>query len=761
MATKLALSMTASLSAAGLRSGADEGAAALAKLGNASQATFEKLNQFGGGNAAAAAAASQLATDFGFLSSAFRTGQITAAQYADELAKLNDAAGEQTSAFGEGQAMTARFATEHEKAAAQIANVEKLLGMGAISQTTYNRAMAEFSGQNASFAAASKAAAKAESERAAVMSRGETLTRSVETETERYDRTMADLNAMLKAGAITQETFNRAAAKAAGDITKAGVAAEQTENKMHGLTTAVRTIAAIEIGRVFASAARSIIGAGQSAVAYAQNVANAVDATNDLSKRVGIGVEQLQGLQMAAKLAGVGDATMAFQKLAVAIGKAGESDKAQETFARLGVNFAELQAMEPEEQFKTISAAIAKLPTEAERAAAAVAMFGKAGVTLLPLMGENLDEVNAKMRRLGGVVSEDQTNAIATMNDQLDWTKAAFDGIVGQVVGNLAPAVTSLVDDMLSFVEAYESASGVSGGSGIADTITQALFDGADWLGETFDWGVNQLFEFADGFASAIAVMEGVAQTFEFVGQLLYGGFKLFEIVGNLLTAGFGKLLEGLGSWVSSDLEAAGKELAAQGVAAAKANAAAIDRIGMGDEVAGPVTTGRRAAAAARSAYESRNDPERQAKRDAARAERDARVAADRQAAEQERLDKQIADARAANEKALADARKRDENQQRKRGDDIAKAEDRVTQAGSFRVEAQNVLSRSASEALNAADIRSSEGISQFLGLASGREDPAIEEYRKQYGELVGIRAELVALRAEPVSIIGPGAGGV
>lgn len=570
---------------------------------------------------------------------------------------------------------------------------------------------------------------------------------------------MATKLALSMTASLSAAGLKSGANEGAAALAKLGNASQDTFGKLNKFGSAVQTIAAIEVGRVFVDMTQSIVGAGRSAVAYAQNVANAVDATNDLSKRVGIGVEQLQGLQMAAKLAGVGDATMAFQKLAVAIGKAGESDKAQETFTRLGINFAELQAMEPEEQFKTISAAIAKLPTEAERAAAAVAMFGKAGVTLLPLMGENLDEVDAKMRRLGGVVSEEQTNAIATMNDQLDWTKAAFDGIVGQVVGNLAPAVTSLVDDMLSFVEAYESASGVGGGSGIADTITQALFDGADWLGETFDWGVNQLIGFADHFSVAIAVMEGVAQTFEFVGQLLYGGFKLFEIVGNLLTAGFGKFLEALGSWVSSDLEAAGKELAAQGVAAAKANAAAIDRIGMGDEVAGPVTTGRRAAAAARSAYESRNDPERQAKRDAARAERDARVAADRQAAEQERLDKQIADARAANEKALAEAKKRDEDARQKRDDDIAKAEDRATAAGGFQAEARDVLSRSASQALGAADIRSSEGISQFLGLASGREDPAIAEYRKQYAELVGIRSEIAAMRAEPVAIVGAGAG--
>ena len=48
--------------------------------------------------------------------------------------------------------------------------------------------------------------------------------------------------------------------------------------------------------------------------------------------------------------------------------------------------------------------------------------------------------------------------------------------------------------------------------------------------------------------------------------------------------------------------------------------------------------------------------------------------------------------------------------------------------------------------------------MAQFLALASGREDPAIAEYRKQTQKLDEIRGELRALQTEKVTILN-GAG--
>ena len=103
---------------------------------------------------------------------------------------------------------------------------------------------------------------------------------------------------------------------------------------------------------------------------------------------------------------------------------------------------------------------------------------------------------------------------------------------------------------------------------------------------------------------------------------------------------------------------------------------------------------------------------------------------------------------------------KRLKEEQRQRVDEItrreleaqAQIEQRVAD-----VEAQRLggLRLRNNEPLKAADIRSSEGIGQFLALATGREDPAVAEARKQTNEIVGLRADLRELQAQKAEIMG------
>jgi hypothetical protein len=81
----------------------------------------------------------------------------------------------------------------------------------------------------------------------------------------------------------------------------------------------------------------------------------------------------------------------------------------------------------------------------------------------------------------------------------------------------------------------------------------------------------------------------------------------------------------------------------------------------------------------------------------------------------------------------------------------------RAEQSAEIEGERLDALSRRSNQALQVGDVRSG-GISDILRIASGREDPAIEEYRKQVAELRKIDAKLGELRADKVKIIG-GAG--
>ena len=64
-------------------------------------------------------------------------------------------------------------------------------------------------------------------------------------------------------------------------------------------------------------------------------------------------------------------------------------------------------------------------------------------------------------------------------------------------------------------------------------------------------------------------------------------------------------------------------------------------------------------------------------------------------------------------------------------------------------------LARPSQQALQATDIRSQEGVSQLLALATGREDPAIGQRREQLNKLDEIRRALVAIGVQPVDILG------
>jgi hypothetical protein len=557
--------------------------------------------------------------------------------------------------------------------------------------------------------------------------------------------------------ATTLALAMRASMSAGGVVSganDAGRAMDRMGRQAQKLSRDMSMLKNIAVGAVFAKISSSFIFAAKSAATYAASVANSVDQTNDLAQRLGMGVESLQALQMAAKLSGIDDATGALQKLTVAIGKAAESGETA-AFEKLGLNFAQLQAMSPEDQFKAVQQAIAALPTPAERAAAAVAIFGKSGIEMLPIMEQNLAQIEERMQRLGAIVGTDQVEAIGSMNDSLDIVKATFDGIISTVVGNLAPIVTSMAEEFLAFVESFNSMNADQGG--IAGVITDALLDIADYFAGIFD---NAMASF-DGFGVTLqevgAVFEFVGNVFTAVGETLRAAFNMFQVAGNLIAVAVGKLLEGLGSWISSDLEQFGKDMAANAARQVQENSKegnealanagrAAGRAIFGGNAAegGPEGPARRAVRAARE----RMTPEAQAEREAARKAKEAEAKAAREAAAAEaKAKKEAEDAKKRQEEAAKKASAIDEKMAAKQ-EDIDKIE----------ADKARALGGKSNEALKANDIRSSEGMAQFIALATGREDPAIEENRKTNAKLEEIRKELRAMQQEKVEILGAAA---
>jgi len=274
------------------------------------------------------------------------------------------------------------------------------------------------------------------------------------------------------------------------------------------------TLKNIEIGKLalggikavsgaFLTLSKSVLGAVESIVSFGKSVALELDNLNDVAARTGVNVEALQAYGAAAKLSGTDVETFAksIQKLAVNIGKATD-EKSAKKFTALGIAFEELKAATPTEQFEMVADALSRIAAPAERAAAAVKLFGKGGIELGPLFSEGPGAL-AKMREeavaLGQVVSEDGITAIDEMNKAFDNVWMTLKGITGQIVGDLAGPIADIAADLLNVVRSAAPGQ-------IASSIAQGLLDFIDLAGTSF----LNLAKFIDAFVRKFATILGI-----------------------------------------------------------------------------------------------------------------------------------------------------------------------------------------------------------------------------------------------------------
>jgi hypothetical protein len=575
MASVLGLALKISADATGIQQSLTPVERALKQLDTEAANVTEVFKTFATASGGAGRAQQQFATDLGFLQSALRTGKVDGEQFAAEFAKISAEATKTAEAFREGAALTEANRTEEEKRTAELARLNELLKLGAIEQDTFNRASAEASGANAaaaeSAAAAANVQADAEQERAAAIAAAAKIIKANATPQERYGEQLIELSMHLNEGRLSQEQYNRAAAKAKADLDKVSVAAKGTDDNIQRLSANVSILAAIEVGRVlidgFQFLTEFFAKGSVQVTALVGSVSKSIDRLNDFSARTGFAVEPLQAYSLAAKLAGV-DAEafgLAVQRLSVNIGKSNPGDAFDKSLRGIGVSVAELKALAPEKQFSVLGEAIVKLPTAADRAAAAVQLFGKEGAALAPLFREgaaSLDELRVRAEKLGIIVSQTQVNNVADMNDAFDLVSSTIEGIVGQVIGNLAPAVTGVTNQFLKFVEEWSGAQG-EGGTGIANAITDVLLKGAEYFAGIFDQFVANFGDLGETFSYAADIFDVVSKVLLTASEGLRAAFNAIQLGIDALLIGFGKIIESLGSYVSDDLEQFGAGLAA------------------------------------------------------------------------------------------------------------------------------------------------------------------------------------------------------
>jgi hypothetical protein len=340
-------------------------------------------------------------------------------------------------------------------------------------------------------------------------------------------------------------------------VNAASASMRKLQSDVKGMRSSLSMLTAISGAQLFGSIASGASQAVRSLIGMGAAQAEVVDATNKMAARLGVTYGEMAGLAHAGALVDVSMETIggAMTKADIAFVKAANGSKvAMAAFDTLGLSVESLNGMSAAERFEAIAQAISQLPTEAERSAAAVRIFGRSGVQLLPIFEQGaagIQAARAEAERFGLTLTGAQAGNIDAMGDSFDRAKQAIAGVIQQVVAYLAPAIESVTSQFSDLI-------GSIGGKTIGQTIGDGILQGARFLAQIGDFLIQNLsavWEYVSqvgGQWSSVWEIGGrVASFFAGVGDILQIAFSgivgIFSGLTEVLLMGAKSLGDALG----------------------------------------------------------------------------------------------------------------------------------------------------------------------------------------------------------------------
>jgi hypothetical protein len=176
-----------------------------------------------------------------------------------------------------------------------------------------------------------------------------------------------------------------------------------------------------------------------------------------MRQKTGLSTDFLQDLKFAAdtsgsSLDGLGTAS---RKLAVAFSDAFSGNEAAVAqFEKLGLSVSELQGMNVDQRFRAVAKAIALIQDPTEKAAAAVALFGKSGMDMIPVIDALLKLEGVKTPKF----SEADIKALAAGKEAMEKLAYAWDIFTAKLSAAAWPGVTTLLEALQGMVDLLDQA---------------------------------------------------------------------------------------------------------------------------------------------------------------------------------------------------------------------------------------------------------------------------------------------------------------
>lgn len=171
-----------------------------------------------------------------------------------------------------------------------------------------------------------------------------------------------------------------------------------------------------------------------------------------LSKKLGASTEALSQFKHVAEIAHVpfDSLTRSWQFLEKNVAAASRGlGPARQAFQALGLSAAQLKQLKVEDQFAVLADAFTQVHNAADKTRLAMAIFGKAGSEMIPLLAGGSAAIRAAREeadRLGLTLSEASAHHLAEAHEAVIRLKNAFTGVANTLAIQLGPTIAHLAE---------------------------------------------------------------------------------------------------------------------------------------------------------------------------------------------------------------------------------------------------------------------------------------------------------------------------
>ena len=344
-----------------------------------------------------------------------------------------------------------------------------------------------------------------------------------------------------------------AADKLGDEVEETGKQSDEAGGKFEKFGSVMKSVGKA-LAVTMAAIGTAAVAAGKQLWDMANGVAEAGDAIDKTSQKIGISAESYQEWDYVFQRCGadVNNLQTGMKKLSgVITDAAGGSDSAAQKLSAVGLSIEDLNGKSQDEQLSIVISALQDMESGAARTAAANDLLGKSAVDMAAVLNMSAEETEAlkqEAQDYGMVMSNEAVAASAAFEDSLTRMQGTMSGLKNRMVGELLPGITEILDGLSDLVAGNEQAGEelTNGVTSVIETVTEMIPQAVELISliaaAILESAPSIISALAEGIINAIptllpvilqVITELVTALLELLPQIVEAGM---QIIASLIT---------------------------------------------------------------------------------------------------------------------------------------------------------------------------------------------------------------------------------